>query len=340
MTTTPAPPRPTRAVFAGVDIGGTTTQVILCTESLEVLDRVELATPATEGGGAMVGTVLDGLRLLLDRVPSRLAGVGVGAAGIVDTRTGHVLVASDSFTDWAGFAVTGTIEAALHVPAFLDNDVNAFLRGEVARGAVAGESHALGMTLGTGVGGALWVDGALMDGPHGAAGEIGHIPGFGELLCSCGGRGHLETLASGRALAARYAERTGRDTDARGVAAAAAAGDRDALAVFEAAGAALARAILITAGMVDVTTVVIGGGVSRAWPLLEPMVLAALAAEPPVSGCPIRLVPALLGSDAVAIGAASRARAELRAGSPAGAAPAADAAPVSGYGPRAPRSSP
>jgi len=301
------------AVLAGVDIGGTTTQVVLCSTGLDVLDRVELPTPAAEGGRAMIGTVLDGLRLLLGRHPARLAGVGVGAAGVVDAGTGRILVASDSFTDWAGFAVTATLEASLGVPAFLDNDVNAFLRGEVAKGAVAGERHVLGMTLGTGVGGALWMDGALHDGPHGAAGEIGHIPGFGDIPCTCGGRGHLETLAAGRSLAARYAERTGRSTDARGVAQAAQDGDPEALAVFTAAGAGIARALLITAGLVDVTTVVIGGGVSRAWSLLEPAVQAALAAEPPVSGQPIRLVPSLLGSDAVAVGAASRARSALTA---------------------------
>jgi len=301
------------AVLAGVDIGGTTTQVVLCSTALDVLDRVERPTPAAEGGRAMIETVLDGLRRLLGRTPARLAGVGVGAAGVVDADAGRILVASDSFTDWAGCDVTDALEASLGVPAFLDNDVNAFLRGEVAKGAVAGERNVLGMTLGTGVGGALWMDGALFGGPHGAAGEIGHIPGFGDIPCSCGGRGHLETLAAGRSLAARYAERTGRHTDARGVALAAGEGDADALAVLTAAGAGIARALLITAGLVDVTTVVIGGGVSRAWPLLEPAVRAALAAEPPVSGQPIRLVRSLLGSDAVAVGAASRARGALAA---------------------------
>jgi glucokinase len=316
VSESPEAHRPAREVFAGVDIGGTTTQVVLCTEDLAVLDRMEVATPAADGGRAMVGVVIDGLRALLDRVPSHLVGVGVGAAGVVDSHTGHILVASDSFTGWAGFAVTETIEAALGVPAFLDNDVNAFLRGEVSKGAVEGEAHALGMTLGTGVGGALWMAGALLDGPHGAAGEIGHVPGFGDILCSCGGRGHLETLASGRSLAARYAERTGRHVGAHGVAEAADRGDPDAVAVFDAAGSAIARAILITAGMVDVTTVVIGGGVSRAWHLLEPSILGALAAEPPVSGHPIRLLRAKLGGDAVAIGAASRARTELGAARP------------------------
>ncbi|WP_155058802.1 ROK family protein [Streptomyces blattellae] len=296
---------------AGIDIGGTTTHVVLCAPDYGVLDRVGVPTPAAEGGTAMIGAALDALRLLLDRTPARLLGVGVGAAGLVDVRAGRILVASDSFQGWAGFAVTTAVEQALGVPAFLDNDVNAFLRGEVAKGAAVGGTHVLGMTLGTGVGGALWLDGALYDGPHGAAGEIGHVPGFGDLPCTCGGRGHLETVASGRSIAARYGARTARE-----VAQAAHRGDRDALAAYEAAGTAVARALLITAGLLDVTTCVIGGGVARAWPLLESPIHTALTAEPPVSGHPLRVLPARLGEDAVAIGAAARAGAELGVDSP------------------------
>ncbi|MFR0356394.1 ROK family protein [Streptomyces sediminimaris] len=297
-------------MIAGVDIGGTTTRVILCATDLALLGRLEVPTPAAEGGAAMLGAALDCVRRLLGRMPARLLAVGIGAAGVVDARAGRILVASDSFRDWAGFEVTAEAERALGVPAFLDNDVNAFLRGEAAAGAAAGVPHVLGMTLGTGVGGALWLEGGLYDGPHGAAGEIGHVPGFGELPCTCGGRGHLETLASGRSIAARYGERTGRSLDARRVAEAAARGDADALAVYRAAGAGVARAILVTAGLLDVTTFVIGGGVSRSWSLLEPSVRRALAAEPPVSGRPLRVLAAGLGGDAVAIGAAARARAE------------------------------
>ena len=301
-------------VVVGVDIGGTTTQVVLCTARLDVLDRTEVPTPASEGGAAMFDAALSALRLLLDRTPARLLGVGVGAAGLVDVRAGRILVASDSFRDWAGFEVTATVQQALGVPAFLDNDVNAFLRGEVAKGAVAGAENALGMTLGTGVGGALWLNGALYDGPRGAAGEIGHVPGFGELPCTCGGRGHLETLASGRSIAARYEERTGLARTARDVAEAARLGDPDAGAVYAAVGRGVARALLITAGLLDVTTCVIGGGVSRSWGLVEAAVQETLALEPPVSGHPVRVLPALLGGDAVAIGAAARARAELGVG--------------------------
>lgn len=310
----PAMPLSLRPLFAGIDIGGTTTQVVVCSDDLTVLDRAETATPAREGGPAMVGAALDALAPLLARTPGRLVGAGIGAAGVVDSANGRILVASDSFSGWAGFAVTAAVEDALGVPAYLDNDVNAFLYGEVHGGAVRGEADVLGMTLGTGVGGALWTNGVLYAGPHGAAGEIGHIPGFGDLPCSCGGRGHLETLASGRSIGARYADRTGRHRTAREVAEAAAAGDDDALAVYRAAGAGIARAIVITAGVADITTVVVGGGVSRAWPLLEPLVLSALAAEPPISGHPVRLVRAALASDAVPVGAAARVRGELGTG--------------------------
>lgn len=304
-----------RRLFAGVDIGGTTTQVVLCDDDLSVLDRAETATPAAHGGPAMIRAALDALTPLLERTPGRLAGCGVGAAGVVDSATGHILVASDSFTGWAGFGVTDAVQDALGVQAFLDNDVNAFLYGETSSGAVRDEPDVLGITLGTGVGGALWSGGRLFTGPHGAAGEIGHIPGFGDLLCSCGGRGHLETLAAGRSIGARYAERTGRRLTAREVAGAAERGDEDALAVYRAAGSGIARAIVMTAGVVDITTVVVGGGVSHAWPLLGPVVRASLAAEPPVSGHPVRLVRSGLGADAVPVGAAARARRELAVGS-------------------------
>lgn len=86
--------------------------------------------------------------------------------------------------------------------------------------------------------------------------------------------------------------------------------------MYEAAGAGIARAFLITAGLVDLATFVIGGGVSRAWDLLEPPILATLAAEPPVSGQPIRVDRARLGGGGVALGAASRARTGLGAVTP------------------------
>ena len=297
-----------RAVVAGVDVGGTNTKVILATPTLDVVDRIDLPTPAHAGGAAIVAAAVEAVTDLLDRHRASLTGVGVGAAGVVDRATGTVLVTGNSFTGWAGHGVTDSFTAALGVPATLDNDVNAFLLGEIATGAVAGESDVLGMTLGTGVGGAFVLGGRLFAGPRGAAGEIGHVPGFGDALCTCGQVGHLETIAGARGIADRYAERSGRRASVREIAEAARAGDTDAAAVFESAGWGLARAALLTAGILDVTTVVIGGGIARSWDLLEPAITAAIALEPPVSGAPIRLAQSTLGSDAVALGAAAQVR--------------------------------
>jgi glucokinase len=298
----------TGTVLAGIDVGGTNTKVLLATPDLEVLDRIDLPTPAHDGGDAILDAAEAAVRSLLDRHRASLAGVGVGAAGVVDPTTGTVLVTANSFTGWAGYGVVDAVTARLGVPATLDNDVNAFLLGEIAAGAVAGEPDVLGMTLGTGVGGALVLGGTLFGGPHGAAGEIGHVPGFGDTLCTCGGHGHLETVAGARGIADRHAERTGRRIGTHEVAAAARAGDRDAQDVFATAGWGIARAVLLTAGILDVTTVVIGGGVARSWDLLEPAVAAALAAEPPVSGAAIRVEQSVLGADAVALGAAAQVR--------------------------------
>ncbi|MBF4606395.1 ROK family protein [Curtobacterium sp. VKM Ac-1393] len=296
-------------MIAGVDVGGTNTKVVLTTPDLEVIDRVDLPTPAHSGGAAIVTAAVGAVTGLLVRHRASLAGVGVGAAGVVDATTGTVLVTGNSFTGWAGYGVTNAVHDALGVPATLDNDVNAFLLGEIATGAVVGESDVLGMTLGTGVGGALVLGGQLFAGPRGAAGEIGHVPGFGDATCTCGQIGHLETIAGARGIADRYAERSGRRLSARDVAVAARAGDTDAAAVFQAAGWGLARAALLTAGILDVTTIVIGGGIARSWDLLEPAITAAIAAEPPVSGATIRLAQSTLGSDAVALGAAAQVRA-------------------------------
>jgi glucokinase len=297
--------------IAGVDIGGTSTDVVLCSPRLDILARTTAATPATRGGAAMIDTCVGLVDTLVRDTGTRLLGVGVGAAGVVDARGGTVLFASDSFTGWTGFPVADAVRQSLAVPAFLDNDVNAFLRGEVTTGAVAGEAQALGITLGTGVGGALWLSGELFEGAHGAAGEIGHTPGFGDLPCTCGGHGHLETVASGRSITARYRDRAGLELSAAEIAVRAGTGDRDAVAVFDAAGAAVGKAITMVAALVDVTTVVVGGGVTHAWHLLEPPIRKYLVDEPPVSGRPIRLERSALGDVAVALGAASRARREL-----------------------------
>ncbi|WP_226533377.1 ROK family protein [Microbacterium paraoxydans] len=295
----------------GIDIGGTKIAALLVTGEGTVLARGSVGAPAAEGGAAMADAAAGLAASLAAEAGVSLAAAGVGAAGVIDHESGTIRAASATFVGWAGFPLADELEARLGVPVRVENDVNAFLLGEAAA-AGREDRDVLGVMLGTGVGGALLIDGDLHHGPHGAAGEIGHTPGYSELVCTCGQVGHLETLASGTSIAMRYQERTG-DTvlDARAVADRARGGDAQAIAVFDAAGRALALACASAATILDLPCAIVGGGVATAWDLLEPAISRTLRTDSPVSGIPLRIVPAVLGSDAVALGAIETARRAL-----------------------------
>ncbi|WP_234407347.1 ROK family protein [Microterricola viridarii] len=246
---------------AGIDIGGTKISALIVDRAGTVLASGTVPAPAREGGTAMSRAAALLVQGLEESLGLRVIAAGVGAAGVIDAETGVIIAASESFTDWAGFALGDDLGERLGVGVAVDNDVNAFLLGETRYGAIAGSQNALGIMLGTGVGGALALGGDVFLGGRGAAGEIGHTPGYSDIVCTCGQVGHLETLASGRSIAARYSERAGVDvTDAAVlVAERARAGEADAVATFDAAGHAIALAIATAVNLVDVQDVVIGG---------------------------------------------------------------------------------
>lgn len=299
------------AGLVGIDIGGTKIAALLVSDDGAVLARGSVPAPAALGGGAMADAAADLARDLAAQAEVSLAAAGVGAAGVIDHETGTIRAASATFVGWAGFPLADELERRLGVPVRVENDVNAFLLGEAAADGRT-DRDVLGVMLGTGVGGALIIDGDLHHGPHGAAGEIGHTPGYSELVCTCGQIGHLETLASGTSIALRYQERTSAPVrDAREVADRARGGDAEAIAVFDAAGRALALACASAATILDLPCAIVGGGVTAAWDLLEPSILRTLDTDSPVSGIPLRIIPAVLGSDAVALGAIETARRAL-----------------------------
>ncbi|MFI2362510.1 ROK family protein [Promicromonospora sp. NPDC019610] len=317
---------------AGVDIGGTKIKAAVVTTDGAVLASATAPTPS--GGAAMLDVAAELVAGATASAGVPVAAVGVGAAGVVDPVTGEVLAASDSFVDWVGTNLRSGLAARTGLPVTVANDVDSFLVGEATWGAVRGVRSAAGIALGTGVGGALWLDGALYRGA-GAAGEIGHMPGFGDTRCTCGQRGHLETLASGRSVERRYAELVAaggsggvlRGAAGVGVApgagiaagagvvvgaaeieAQARAGDEAAVRVLADAGHAVGSAVLVLAALLDVGHVVVGGGLAHAWDLLEPAIRARLADEPPVSGHTVEVRRAVLGGDATVVGAAALAR--------------------------------
>ena len=293
----------------GIDLGGTKTAAALVAPDGTLGVRVEAPTPAAEGPDA----VLDVVAGLVARVAgdSPIGGVGIGTAGIVDA-AGRVVSATETFAGWVGTDLVAGVGARLPapVPIRVYNDVDAHLLGEAWQWAARGHSSVLMVAVGTGVGGALLIDGRLVRGAHGAAGEVGHMPAVGAegLRCPCGRYGHLEALAAGPAIARGYraaggTTADGTEADARVVFGLAERGDPLAAAVVQAAAAGLGRAIAGLVTTIDPGCVVIGGGVAEAgepwWrPLREAFrsELVAAFATP--------LVKAQLGVSAAVLGAA------------------------------------
>ncbi|MYR15105.1 ROK family protein, partial [Streptomyces sp. SID724] len=181
--------RTTGAVVIGLDLGGTKIAAALFAPDGEVLVRRTRATPAREGAAA----VLDALAAAAAEVdPDGLASlIGVAAAGVVDPRSGRVTSATDSIRGWAGTALGAGLADRTGLPVACDNDVRATAGPELA--ALTGHRGSLlYAAVGTGVGGALAVDGRMLHGAAGIAGHLGHLPSAeaAGLPCTCGATGH------------------------------------------------------------------------------------------------------------------------------------------------------
>lgn len=288
----------------GVDLGGTKTAAALVGPDGAPGRRLEAPTPAADGPEAVLDTVAELVLRVGGTAP--LAGVGIGTAGIVDA-SGRIISATETFADWVGTDLVAGLRRRLgEVAVAVVNDVDAHALGEAWIGAARGRSSMLMVAVGTGVGGALVIDGRLWRGAHSAAGELGHVPvpGAEGLRCACGRPGHLEALAAGPAIEREYARLTGSPVSGPVVAARAMAGDRAALAVIRAAATGLGRAIAGLVTTVDPECVVVGGGVAQAgdvwWEPFEATCRAELVEA--FTGLPI--VPAELGQAAALVGAA------------------------------------
>jgi len=319
----------TNAVAFGIDVGGTNVRVAAVDATGKVLDQVRAATPVGDADGLIAEVVAAIERLAATTPGARNAPVGMGVAGLVGGgvfRYGpNVGLADVDLSAMLGRALAGSpgMLAALDwsvgrvVP--LGNDATLAALAEWQVGAAAGHDHAVVVTVGTGVGGGLVIDGRLVAGSHGFAGEIGHVTVVdGGRACSCGNLGCLEAYVSGTGVAATAAARLSHGSSSallsglsvvtgRDVQAAADAGDVMAREILEDAGRLLGVALAGVVNLVDPDVVVLGGGafVGSAEHLLSPA-RAALASN--IFGSPRRrppeVLPAALGDDAGVVGAA------------------------------------
>lgn len=188
----------------GIDLGGTKILTAVVTSQGKMLSRDHSATPAVEGREAVIQSILDSVCRALDQAgitASDLGAIGIGAPGLSNPDTG-ILYTSPNLPGWRDVPLRDIIEREIDKKAFLINDANAAALGEYYFGAGRGTRHFIYITISTGIGGGIVIDGKIYTGSSGTAGEVGHmtIDDNGP-FCSCGNSGCWETLASGTALA-------------------------------------------------------------------------------------------------------------------------------------------
>jgi glucokinase len=299
----------------GVDIGGTKIAAGLVTSDGRVLDQLTVPTPAARGPAAIIEAVSDIGNALIRRSPDPVAGCGAGSAGVIDPVSGRVVSATSALANWAGTDLRGDLEGAFCVPVTVLNDVHAHAVAEARFGAGASSRAMLLVALGTGIGGAFVRDGQVVVGRRGAAGHFGHVPAVlaAGVPCPCGKSGHLESVASGPAILARYravarhraVTDKGDVPDTRDVFRRAAAGDERAMNCVNDAATAIGEAIGGFVNSLGPEIVVVTGGLAfadAAW--FGQITATARASAIPVSeDVPITL--AGQGASSAIVGAAT-----------------------------------
>ena len=307
----------------GVDVGGTKVAAGVVDEGGEILTSTRRPTPSTSPVDVQQ-TITDLVEEL--RRDYEVVAVGIGAAGFVDVDRATVLFAPN--LAWRGEPLRDDVSARIGLPVVVENDGNAAAWAEYRFGAGRGENNLVCVTVGTGIGGGVVLDGALYRGRYGIGTEFGHMQLVaGGRRCGCGQRGCWEQYCSGRALlheareiadvlaadGARLLELGGGQPE--GIAAvevtqAALEGDPAALACFEEVGTWLGHGLADLAAMLDPGLFVIGGGVADAGELLLGAARRTYLERSAATGHtePAAVRPAQLGNGAGLVGAADLAR--------------------------------
>lgn len=306
----------------GVDLGGTNLKLGAIAEDGELLEHLEVAADARRGPEVVVGRMCRAILELRDRWAGdyALAGIGVAVAGIMKLPLGSV-IAAPNLPGWAGCNVRDRVRRELEAPFTLENDANAAALGEKWMGVARDMNHLAFLTLGTGIGGGLILNGRVWHGAKGMAAELGHINIRPEgRLCNCGNRGCLEAYASATAVVRCATEladsgRASPDLErlVRGEAPLTAdrvyrlarQGDESARLPFREMGAALGIGIASLIHIFDLEAVVLGGGAIEAWDAFqEPMFAEARRRSFVQQADPRPILRSGLGSRAGIYGAA------------------------------------
>jgi len=306
-----------------VDFGGTNIRVAAVDEQGTIHKRIKRPALAQQGKKAVSKNLFSAIEAMYQTLPKdNLKGVGLGIAGAIDMKKGTI-TQSPNLPGCDNFPIRDELQTGFlkHVPVIVENDANAAALGERWKGAGMGINDLLCLTLGTGIGGGIILNGKLVHGADGMAGELGHITVVPNgPRCTCGNDGCLEALASATAItreaikaAAGHPEsdlNAGSGGSAEGITAemvyrSAASGDRVSRNIYYVMGRYLGIGIDSLLNIFNPDKVVIGGGVSGAWEMFSPSMeeeIEKRAFRIPAQRA--RVVPAACGDDAGLLGAA------------------------------------
>ena len=307
--------RATARTVAGVDIGGTKVTFILWSSGAIAYRMVlPYAGGSSREFSELVLKGMGDLRLRAKDAGTAIMGTGIGCAGMIDQRRG-VLLFPPNMPGVRDVALADIVGEFTGAPAYLENDANCALFAEWVSGVAVGRRNVVMFSVGTGVGGALIVDGHLYIGRHGFAGEMGHLPVVDRgLLCGCGRHGCLETVASGTGIERYVKSALARGSkslmtmedagSARTISEFAHNGDPLAQQAFKRAARYLGRAAAALINALDPDMVVLGGGVAESGLLMDEMKRVAQQRSLPLLFEGIEFAMAHYRNDAAAVGAA------------------------------------
>ncbi len=292
----------------GIDLGGTNLRAAAVDAAGNLLDRVAGEARVPAGPAAVVDDIAAAVVELRSKFGAdRLAGVGVGAPGIIAMASGTVME-SPNLPGFDGFPIRDALSRKLGAPVLLENDANSAALGEHWVGAGKGCNDLILLTLGTGIGGAIIYRGEILHGAAGMAGEFGHmrvVPNGNP--CACGNSGCLEKRASATAVAimARLMG-LGANLTAEEVCRLAVEGNPRARAIYASAGQALGTALVSLVNIFNFPLVLLSGGMLGAWDYFAPAMIEEVSRYSYVwRHSPARVEKAALGNEAGLYGAAS-----------------------------------
>ena len=299
------------AYSIGIDLGGTNLRAAAIDKDGKMLAKISGNTPVASGPGPVVDDMAQSVEKLREKFGrEHLAGIGAGVPGNIDMAKG-IIVGWGNMPIFNGYPMRDELSKRLGTKVILENDANAAALGEQWIGAGRGVNDLVLMTLGTGVGGGIIVDGRILHGQIGMAGELGHMtvsPNGNP--CGCGNRGCLEKHASATAVSAMARLlNLGHDLTAEQVYDLAVQGNDRAREIFKAMGEALGIALASLINIFNFPLYLLGGGVVASWELFAPAMIAEIERRcftyrSTLKIGPTRIEAAKLGGDAGLFGAA------------------------------------